>query len=215
MVTQWQNQNRLRMWPLDENASGIDNGGARFPENVVTELSFTVPAALASGIYVSAVAMTPALVSIVISSASGSLAVGTYTRPVASDPLPLTPVVPGVAGTVAFGDLVPEFAIHRFSGPDQSGLAASAVTVVPGTGIKTIQRHDDDARASGDVRVTGSGGVTVSGDGAGGLEIGLDRTSALELNRAQETVSRCASSPVLRLGGVTADSEGRILVRFL
>lgn len=218
----WFNENSNRAYPLAATASGVDDRGQALPQSMLVDISVSVPAAYASGLRVANLNISRVLVSIVLSCASGPVFVGTYLKTGAVEKsLALVPVVDGAAGVVAFGGFIADSTpcAFTFSTATQSALEAAAVTVFGGDGVSGILRQGNatSTAAKGDVILSGSDDLLIANSESdpSALEVAMTPSAAAELYAATASPSRCRTPPIRSINGVTADSDGRILIRFL
>lgn len=146
----WLNRNELTDYPLSDTATAISDGGVRLPTGIVSDLNIRWPELYGRYAFLSAVAVGPNLVTIVVQAAESAssvsgfapLAAVTVTRPVEEGrQYPIKPLVPGVGGWVSFGFGTKDPVFNgRFSSPAQSLLApraARSYRKLPITGART------------------------------------------------------------------------------
>lgn len=105
----WLNSNELRPYPIDDTATCVDDTGKQLPNDIITDLSVTVMSQHdAVGLRVSAVYVSPEIVSVTVASETGGILAGTYptTSVIPYRPMPLT-CVADYRGTYALNDLDP------------------------------------------------------------------------------------------------------------
>lgn len=163
----WNNLNTLRPWPFDATATLTDDTGKAVPTEIIADLLLRFPASLGVRAWISALSVTPHLVTCVISSASGDF----QTLASISTPLPqfgqtvhtLRAHGPGIGGWIVWGtDLEQYQGVWRFSSPQQTLLmprTAWPYTSLPVTTL-SIQGMDQPLRdlvklqAGNDIRIT-------------------------------------------------------------
>lgn len=214
----WLTENENRAYPIAENSTCKSDSGLRLPTSYISDISITAPESHLN-IRLAAFGVTPKLVSLVIASDSGPMLVGTFLRSSLGLPLTLMPVVPGVAGVVVLGSGVANAGnvILRFGSAAQTGIEASAVSISYGTGVESINRkgNTSNTAATGAVEFRGGPGVDTYGSSGSVVTLSLSEFAALKLNRDIESTLNCGIKPILTINGVGADSDGRILIRFL
>ena len=164
-------RNESQAYPIDETADATDTAGVYLPPDILADLNLRYPAAYGAYPFVSAVTVTPTLVTIAIQAAESldppyaftPLAVLTARQPAAEGRLlALTPLMPGVGGWAVLGGGVRDRAYSgRFAGPRHGLLArraARAYRSLPVAGLKRLHA----ARAlTGVVRLVGDAPLEV------------------------------------------------------
>jgi len=221
---QWYNENEGRAYPVDEQATRLDDAGQRLPDDILVDLSIMVPPTHV-GAFVSSVRLSSTSVTIGISSPAGALLSGVFLRQdlQAYRAYGLTPVVPDVSGWVAFGSRNPSAAEHyRFSGPQQSGLDARATRVVASVPVIKFLRLGGHAEQSADqiVNWASSSSVVVQRDPVATNKLLLKLTPDAQVSvlgpcNAVAVRSACGVTPIRSINGVCADEDGIITLRFV
>src|SRR6188768_1764444 len=106
----WYNKNEARSWPLDDSATLVDDLGRFLPSDILADLHLWFPDYVGPRAFVSAVTVSPTLVTLVIlGSAAGSPAIATVSliQPVVPyRQYALEPKLGGAGGWVVFGSRV-------------------------------------------------------------------------------------------------------------
>lgn len=142
----WYSRNAGRKYPLDDAATGEDDQQVSLPSAILTDMQLRWPSPAGSRAFLSAVSLTPHLVTLTIQAAAGPsgpalapLAALSLPRPVLpGHPYVLQPQNEGVVGWVVFGPGVQEEHQARFSQPRQALLsprAARPYRKLPLTGV--------------------------------------------------------------------------------
>jgi len=167
----WYNANATRGYPLADQATSVSAGGVALPPGVLVDLNLRYPRTLGPYVFVSAVAVTPTLVSVTIQAATDPDDPSTY-APVAAfsarretveerRQYALQPQYPGVGGWVVFGSGIDEPYTGRFDA--RGGLlaprAARGYRPLPVTSLGLLH---DATPLTGIVNVRGEQPVEVS-----------------------------------------------------
>lgn len=137
----WYSSNSTRSYPIDDAATAVDDAGVALPPDIVVDLSVRFPSSLGSYLVLSAVAVTPGLVTVLFvatdgpaADPSGAIDASGF-RPCAAVSVPqpvdvgrhypVRGMVPGVAGWIVFGDGVGSPYNGRFSTAAQGQVLAS------------------------------------------------------------------------------------------
>lgn len=172
----WYSRNEARPFPLSDEASGIDDSGARLPNRYLADLHLVFPEAAARRAYLSAVTVTKTLVSVVILGTDKSASPGSFI-PLASfsaaKPLDanrqyaLSPLYPGVGGWIVFGDAAvqqgstaEEYA-GRFTDPAQSLLAPSTTRSFFSPPIDNVAKLGNATALTGLVQLVGGNDIEI------------------------------------------------------
>jgi len=220
---QWYNENEGRAYPLQEVATKVSDGGHQLPDDIIVDMGLMVPPTY-EDTYVSSVRVTSSVVTVGISSSASGLMVGTYlrsaVRPHAA--YPLTGLVNNVSGWIVFGN---HRAVgtedYRFSGPEQSGVAARALRIIDEIPVTYFVKLGGRADQIADrlVRMTAGGGLTIERDESDPQKIVIQLSPELRqafLGPCNElsTADICGVPPMRRINGVCPDEDGRITLRF-
>jgi hypothetical protein len=148
----WYNLNEQRYYPLDDTASAVSDAGDFLPNQLLADLRLRWPVTYGKYAFLSAAAITPYLVTVLIeatddldNSPTSSVLIAGITIP--KDELTtgktyfLTSFKPGAGGFIVIGSGVDELYSGRFSSPRQSLLTpraarASRVPPVPSIGVE-------------------------------------------------------------------------------
>lgn len=185
----WLSANATRNYPLDDRATRQDNTGKLLPNSILSDLnlwrSYTGPDRV--GAYVSAVTISPRLVTVVLSGCAGlgvggepdghvPLAAVTLTKPITpGQNYPLTSYGEDAAGWIAFGPSINELEPGQwnFSDPAQTAIIPRLVHQDALDGVLAVKRRGFAAELKGVVElrsvdpsllVIEPGLVTISGD---------------------------------------------------
>jgi hypothetical protein len=169
----WYNRNEGRNYPLDDAATAVADLGGRLPGNVLADFNLRWPADFGRYAFVSALSVTPTLVTLTIQAAEAAdsvagfqpLAVVSVRRPVtAHRAYALRAQAAGVGGWVVFGsgvdDRVPYQA--RFSGPAQSRLAPRAARAYRPPPVTSVGVLNAEAPLSGVVLLRAQSPLTIT-----------------------------------------------------
>ena len=210
--TQWMNENALRMFPLDDGATGIDENGVSLPTGILVDLSVTAPDV--GRLHIRELRLAAGFVTVQISSDSAPALVGTYALS-ALKPFTtrrMTSVTEGYDGWIAFGDLSSATpSRHVFSDPAASALHPSATRISPALPVRSIGLYSDPASTLvGDVRIDGIAGTVFLHDGESDFSITLTPDAGRRVLGpcASAGPARCLSIPVRSVSGVCADMNG-------
>lgn len=125
----WYNLNAQRPWPLDDTATLVDDAGQRLPHELLADLQLRWPETYGERAWLSALTVSPYLVTAVFLAASGSyqpLATLRATRPLtAGRHYDLEPLAAGVGGWIVLGagcERITTTQTYRFTAPSQSLL---------------------------------------------------------------------------------------------
>jgi hypothetical protein len=155
----WVDENESRDYPVDEAASRVADDGKRLRTSVIADLSLRWPLTLGDFAFVSAVAVTDALVTVTIQAAPTAnaagdfapLAVVTVRRPVqVGKPYALVPQAAGVGGWIAFGSGAEDAPYAaRFSSPAQSRVTPRAARAYRPPPVESVRAAGSDAALTG------------------------------------------------------------------
>ena len=133
----WYNLNEQHYYPLDDTASSISDAGDLMPEALISDLRLRWPITFGKYAFISAAAVTPYLVTVLIEATddldnnpSSSVLIAGVTLPKASLTVgrtyTLTAFQPGVGGYIAIGSGIDQIYSGKFSTPRQSLLTPRA-----------------------------------------------------------------------------------------
>lgn len=153
------NQNEGRAYPVDDAATCVDDRGRRLPPDLISDMNLRWPSTLGNYAFVTAVASTPALVTVTVQAADAPdaasgfvpLAVVSVRKPVQPGRMvALQPQVPGVAGWIVFGSGVDgEAYAGRFSTPAQSRITPRAARPYRPLPVRSVQARNAADRLTG------------------------------------------------------------------
>ena len=167
------NLNTTRSYPVDEIATGVSNDGLQIPNTILSDMCFRFPITLGQYAFLSALHVSPRLVSLLISVSDDIY--GTNTIPVAALTLPrqqvienvpckLVPLVTNVAGWVVFGNLDNSEYAGKFNGPSQAMLAPRAARSYHKLPIDFVSKDTQDLKLVGDVELLGDASLSIVSD---------------------------------------------------
>jgi hypothetical protein len=167
----WYVLNENRDYPLDDTATCQPGQGDRLPHNIIADLRLRWPAYLGRYAFVSAVTVTPGLVSVVLQATSTLDNVTGDHMPLAvvSVPLPvdlrrqypLQAQMPGVYGYIVFGNGVQDPYAGRFASPAQGLLAPRAARPYAALPVSSTAKLYAESGLTGLVLLQGEAPVEV------------------------------------------------------
>ena len=228
--------NSTRPYPLDDNATGVDDGGQVMPSDIVVDLSLRWPATAGRYAFIGGITISDTLVSIVILAADSLEAATQFTplaafsakKPVLSlRPQLLQPLYPGAGGFIAFDDVSENTAL-RFSSPSQSLLSPAAAIASAALPVSSIGKSGTVAKLSGIVRLQTEGDIelvrkTVRIDGRDVPAVVLQLTAINGAEVLSKYVGPCGVRPesntcrlpgIETVNGVAPDCDGNLVIRF-
>ena len=161
----WYVANASRDYPVDERASCCTDDSQRLPTDILLDLRLRWPVCLGKYGFLSAVAVTPNVVTLLFQAAT-SLGSDAVFAPIASLSLlqpqlrvrrqyPLSPQYPGVGGYVVLGDGCARPFFGRFKTPQQSFLTQRAAAAYEGLPVTSLGRLYADSALTGLVLLKG------------------------------------------------------------
>lgn len=165
----WYGTNELRTYPLDDAATGVDDAGNALPPGILVDCSLRFPDELGRTAFISAVTVTPTLVTIAIEAASAVLSpslldstpaplpftpLGTVSMPApftSFAAIPIEPAQDGVGGWLVLGQNLVTPYQGRFSTPGQSGLLPRCAQGYASLPITSLGRYGGTTALSGTV----------------------------------------------------------------
>jgi hypothetical protein len=123
---QWANLNSTRKYPLDATATGLDDTGQPLRSDIIGDLSLQYVGSFNSRPFVSAVAVSARLATVLISLDGSLLASVSVVDPEPGRVYPLEAIATGAFGWIVFGTGVGEPFHARFSSASQTGLLPRA-----------------------------------------------------------------------------------------
>ena len=233
----WLNTNASRNYPLDDNATGVGDDGARIHDDVLVDAYLRWPQSAGAYAFLSGLTVSPSLVSAVFLAADSPTSAGTYTplaavtvrRPVQEFlPYPVDALYPGAGGFVSFGDIVEPCSI-RLATPQQGLLAPRVASAYPDLPIPQMQKRGHATVLTGLVRIEAGPDIeivredtSVEGVDVSALVIRLAPPTT-ERNTLSEYIGPCGARPeshncprggVERISGVQPDCNGNIRIVF-
>lgn len=219
------NNNEFNKYPIDESASYEPYP----PEEqvsincILSDMSITLPDTVASSLYVSRIAITPALISMTIMgvdthpfdaegdyqfpapselsseySAFGAYVVATVqaTRSanMAGVTVDITPNVDGVGGWITFGSGASKEGIWSFAGPESSMISDHCVTRYKYGGVKTIGKLGFQETLDGKITVIGQNGIEVVNDDSS-ISLQFSGTQQEAKESIQAYIGACGGRP--------------------
>ncbi len=160
----WYNLNELRSYPLDDAASCVSTAGEYLPSTILQDLRIRWPDYLGRYAFVSAVSVTPYLVSVLIeatddlTSGTGSTLIAGVTTPLADfesgQALRLQAFHDNVGGFISFGNFEGLTFSGLFSGPASGLIAARAGRAYALPPVTSIRVENASTKLSGIVDIT-------------------------------------------------------------
>ncbi len=214
-MNEWYNENELRSYPVVEDSSQTDVDGKALGFGLIADLAVSVPRDLGDDVYLSLIAITPALVSVSIASPAGGMLVGTYAQPVVPHvPLSLTPIVDDVSGFVVFGsDILDVTGTFKFD-EDATPLEVRAVRQIDRLPVTAIRQLATPTELEGIVDIVVSSNMAVRADGQQIIFSLIDefREDFVGPCDKQGTLAGCGKPPIRLINNVGPDSEGKITI---
>jgi hypothetical protein len=165
----WYAARGTQAYPVDENATGLDDSGAALPHDILVDCSLNWDPSYGQYAFVSSVTVTAQIVSIIISACDTPtttasftpLGVATVQQPVAAfTHYAVEALQPGVAGFVVFGDITEAY-VGKFSTPAQSLLRPACAYPTHSFPVPTVRKYAMDAGLRGNVQLVGAGDIEV------------------------------------------------------
>lgn len=167
----WYSRNEGQAYPLDEVADCLDTKGVYLPPNVLVDLNLRYPVAYGAYPFVSAVTVTPTLVTLAIQATDSydpphglnPLAVLTVRQPAAEGvQYALTPLLPGVGGWAVLGSGARDKDYTgRFAGPRHGLLTRRAARPYRGLPVAGLKRLHAAKALTGVVQLLGDPPIQV------------------------------------------------------
>jgi hypothetical protein len=217
-MREWYNENEGRAYPIREDAPRLDEAGRKLPDDILVDLAVSIPNTVLDTVYVTSVALSARLVSVVIGTASEGLLVGTYVRPVPFyTPLPLEPLAGNVSGFVVFGSgSAGQDVNYRFSSAAQTPLEIRALRVFDALPVEAIGKIGVATLLDGIIQLEFGTDVEWRYDvGSNTIFIGLResvRDDYVGPCARAKSIAGCGIPPIRSINGVTADSNGAIFI---
>lgn len=217
-MREWYNENEGRAYPLREDAPRLDELGRKLPDDIIVDLAVSIPNTVLDTVYVTSLALSTRLVSIVVGTASEGLLVGTYVRPVPIyTPLPLAPLAGNVSGFVVFGSGSTGQEInYRFSSVAQTPLEIRALRVFDALPVEAIGKIGVANLLDGIIQLEFGTNVEWRYDvGSNTIYIGLQesvRDDYVGPCARAKSIAGCGIPPIRSINGVVADGNGAIFI---
>lgn len=170
----WYSRNESQAYPLDETADCIDTKGVYLPPNILVDLNLRYPEQYGPYPFVSAVTVTPLLVTLAIQATDGydppyafnPLAVLTVRQPAPEGvQLALTPLLPGVGGWAVLGSgCRDKDHTARLAGPRHGLITRRAARPYRGLPVEGLKRLHAAKLLTGVVRLVGDPPIQVVGE---------------------------------------------------
>lgn len=214
----WYNENEGRAYPIREDAPRLDELGRKLPDNLLVDLAASIPNTVLDTVYVSSLALSSRLVSVIIGTASEGLLAGTYVRPVPTyTPLPLVPLAGDVSGFVVFGSGIAGQDInYRFASAAQTPLEIRALRVFDALPVEAIGKIGVADLLDGIIQLEFGTNVEWRFDvGSNTIYIGLQesvRDDFIGPCARAKSIAGCGIPPIRSINGVTADVNGAIFI---
>lgn len=217
-MIQFENENLLRKYPLDQDATCIDDSGMPLPTGILGGISI-VTCFEPANVRLSSVYVGSGIKSISISDDSGLLATATVEQDFIGQKM-LDPARDGVTGIVDFLDYRQAVAeSHRFSTPEQSLIHRFCVTAVD---IPFVSRFVDDTsgeEASGDtaIEILSNNVETLSSaTGVGSdvkVRVGDSFAKTMSSECSPTSFSNVCIAPIiLSINGTKPNADGEIAI---
>ena len=210
---EWYDLNEQRSWPLEEQASGVDDTGLVFPKNLIADLHVRFPRTIGDFIYLSGFTVGPNIVSAVFVTDDVvpiPVAAVSIERPIDLYRLySLESLYPGVGGWLVFGDGVNEIddtRIYRFSHAGQSRITPHAARRYNPFPVSTVGKLNVADRLTGLVRLAGGDDIEIVKDVR---EINGVLTEVAVIRLAQDNAGNDSSTTQDLLKKYSGDCGGR------
>lgn len=229
---EWQNENELRAYPLQDDAPA----GAVLPAWFLSDLRVTCGSP-DGVVFISSAYLSDTLVSVAVSVAETlppetpggeprTVVSGLLARTVTRDELEprraysMDRLSEAGSGMVAFGEIPPDAAPFRLTfGPGDAPLAESAVVRTAGPGVKSVADRARGTAVSGIVDLSGNSEFRTYEDPEAPNTIVVELSDAYrEMTTsacsATPSFDACGATPVRTINGVAPDGTGAIELRF-
>ncbi len=228
----WYGGNENRGYPIDDSATGVDDAGGFVPHDIIVDARVIVPAAVAAGVFVGAIAAGPNVATVVLMADDVDFTpLGAVTVPAPIVPYKsyaIRPMQPGVAGWVVFGNGALQPYVGRFSSAGQSRLATRCARPYRPFPVPSIGKEFLSTTLTGVVSLVAGEDISITvedrtiGDSpVRAVVVGLANT----LNRdvyalytgpcdGRPESGSCAKTPLQSINGVSPDCDGNIDIDF-
>ena len=152
----WFASNLVRKYPIDSNASCIDDKGNYLPDDIIVDIHVSYPDTIGTTCYISAVNITDNLISIVVSVDDVSIAAICIPRPSSMYRYyTMDPLVNGVVALIAIGlDSISTTGHWVFSNKNNSKILPRCCNAYPGISVLSLSRPSDSSPLTGDILLT-------------------------------------------------------------
>lgn len=167
----WYTRNEGTPYPVDDAATGSDDNGTFLPSNIIADINLRWPSSIGEYAFISAVSVTPGIVSVVILAATAiddpgeitPLAVVSVRQPVQKHRLyALEGQLDGVGGWIAFGSGASDRSyLGRFSSPLQSRLTSRAARPYRPTPVTSLRSDGANVGLTGVVQLRADEPLTI------------------------------------------------------
>ena len=217
---QWANENASRAYPVAETASQQADDGSLLPQDILVDLGLLLTPGY-SGVRLASLTVSPALISLSISSDQGALFCGTYlvSEVTPWGAYPLVSLVPNCSGWVSFGThQAAGQESYRFSTAQQSLIEGRTTRVIQPPGVTSLQREGaaPGFLAQGLVRLEVGGGIQATKGAGNTIVLSLDAVHQpiYALPCSVQANQACQVPVIRRISNVKPDSSGKITLRF-
>ena len=227
---QWYNMQSVRAYPLDDIATCIDDNGLELADDIIVDCNIRFPGAQTLRAMLTAVTVTPTLVTALVSDASGNLLASVnILQPVASGQIvAVTPIANGVGGWLVFGPGVETTQTYRFSSSSQSLLLARCACAYAMPNVLSISKADQTALLTGVVNLKAGTDIEIDAETVlvdeklhTVLAIGLTASNLQNTLKQYNSVceprperGNCGKLGVQSINSVTPDCAGNINIIF-
>lgn len=161
----WYNLNEQRDYPVDDTASAISDSDLRLPSSLVTDLRLRWPVELGRYAFISAAAVTPGIVTVMIEVSETPNNTPNTATLIAGISVPKVELLQGrtyvletfqdkVGGFIVFGSGTEENYSGKFSSPEQTLLTARAARAIRQPPIPSIRTSQSAAKLTGLINLT-------------------------------------------------------------
>ena len=163
----WYNLNEQRDYPVDDTASATANNGTRLPSSLISDLRLRWPRALGRYAFISSVAVTPGIITLMIEVSSTPDNTPATSVLLAGISVPRSELVQGrtyvletfqdkTGGFIIFGSGTEENYAGTFSSPEQTLLTARAARAIRPPPIPSMRIEQSSTELTGLVNLTAS-----------------------------------------------------------
>jgi hypothetical protein len=211
----WYAARGTQAYPVDENATGIDDAGISLPHDIIVDCSLNWDPSYGQYAFVSSVTVTDKIVSIIISACETPTTASSFTPlAVVTTPQPVTAFThyaiealqPGVAGFIVFGDVSSTYA-GRFSTPAQSLIRPACAYPAHSFTVPTVRKYGMNTGLRGLVQLIGGDDIEVVSDA---VIINNVETQVIAFRLAASTTTRTPLRDFIGPCGSRPESENCI-----